>query len=173
MPETSEDAITSPVRGGSLTTDPNGERYTMVGMGAAWVPIEAQRLWSNIRRKRYPPDWQCWEPRPDMYVVWWRGPFDVTCSNCGSSIVELVAYRSGREFGLVMDTTSQAADPAYRRPKPGLSYWLDGHIGGRPGRASANFSCPGKACHRKYLRRNLRNLAKEMYEANLPSYSLR
>ena len=86
------------------------------------------------------------------------------------------AAREPDLFDLVIDTTRRSADPATRRPKkgpgegPGLKVWFDGHIGGRPGRASVSFSCP--VCHKKYLRRNVRRLGKELYESGSSRYVL-
>lgn len=138
--------------------------------GAAWTAIAAQEVWSNVRRRRYPKDWDGVEARADMYVVWWRGPTAIECGDCRSKIVTVMAYNAGREYGIVLDTTRRAANPSYRRPKPGMRYWLDGYIGGRPGRTSANFSCP--ECHRKYLRHNFRRLGKELFDTRPNRYPL-
>jgi hypothetical protein len=156
--------------GGSLTRAPNGDLYTMQTLGAALNASTAQEVWSNVRQRRYPRSWEGVEPREDMYVVWWRGPITIECGACSTKIVPVIAYNGGREYGIVLDTTRRAANPSYRRPKPGMKYWLDGHIGGRPGRTSANFSCPG--CHRKYVRLNFRRLGKELFDGQPNRYRL-
>ncbi len=157
--------------GGSLARGRNGELYTMQTLGGAWTPITAQEVWSHARQRRYPKAWNGVEPRDDMHVVWWTGPTVIECGDCRTEIVGVMAYNAGREYGIVLDTTRRSANPSSQRPKPGMKCWLDGHIGGRPGRTSVNFSCPG--CHRKYLRRNFRRLGKDLFDTRPERYLLR
>jgi len=155
--------------GGYLTRAPNGDLYTMqTQIRSAWTIMGAQQLWSNVRRNRYAPDLDGANPRPDMQVIWWRGPTRIVCGSCYSTIVSVMSYKIDREYGLVLDSTKKQADPAYQRPRPGLKFWFDGHIGGRPGRTSFNVSCP--QCHRKDLRRNVRREARRIFEERLDRF---
>jgi hypothetical protein len=155
--------------GGYLTRARNGDLYTMqTQLVGSWTIMGAQELWSNVRQRRYAKDLDNLDPRADMKVIWWRGPCWITCGNCRRQIVRVMSYKAGREYGFVLDTTKKQADPAHQRPKPGMKFWFDGYIGGRPGRTSFNVSCP--QCHQKDLRRNVRREAKKIFDERLGQF---
>ena len=138
----------------------------MVGPPAAGLtPMVFQEMWSDLRGRR--EDWagqDGYAPRPDMFVIWWRGPTNIICGGCHEPIIDVMTYclDGGHrpEYGVVADTS----DPVEMGPKGSRTrrFWPDKHVGGRSGRATVSFRCPG--CHRRDLERNMRKLGLQLFQ---------
>jgi hypothetical protein len=118
---------------GSLTRDPEGRLITVLTNSDRLTPIDAQALWSQLKQHPSPARWDGRQPTEGR-VVRWTGPIAFACAQCGRGLGEFVAYRFGRESGIVRDVAKASSAQTKH-------YCLSGEVGGSASNTSARFKC--------------------------------
>jgi len=166
--------------GGSFSEDPSGYRMTLQTSSPQSAPMVMQELYANASQKRYTPKWDGREPG-DGWPIFWTDPFHVSCGGCGYDFGRYVAWRSGRQYGIVQHTARRYHEIGrfppdnfkkmpYDRFEPhNRRFWLWDEVGGRSGKASAHFKC--QRCGLKF-EYDLRRLGKKLFDLRPDRHTL-
>jgi hypothetical protein len=156
------------VLGGSLTRSPEGRLQTLQTHGLHTSPKDAQQVWSELVRRRYPRAWDRQPLSPIGSVIEWSQRIRITCGACRRSLGNYRGYHVEDEYGIVEDTprryetaTLTAQLPGNRAPRAKPRFAIDGEIAHRAAKTTAIFHCPG--CHQE-CQRNLARLGRQLMQ---------